>query len=169
MAHVHAVVFRHGANASDENVAGGGIEILRSGMVAGCERIVFPAHAIGEGQLGSYLPSIACIPRPGSEPQGVGNDILSDLAVSLRETEQELGETVVGICCSAPLQRCNASVKPKSAAGRAKGSTLGLELVNPAVAVLQAEAQIVSPFNPAEVGVGNIFIVPECERIAGVG
>src|SRR5437879_6539754 len=169
MAHVYAIVFRHGANPSDENVAGGGIKILRPGMVAGCKRIVFPADAIGEGQLGSHLPSIACVPCPGGEPQGVGNDILSDLAVSLRETKQELGKTVIRIRRSAPVQRGNAPVKPKSAAGRAKGSTLGLEVVDPAVVVLQAEAQIVSPFNPAEVGVGNILIVPEGEGIAGVG
>src|SRR5260370_35640277 len=98
MAHVYAIVFRHGANPSDENVAGGRIEVLCAGRVAGCKRIVFPAHAISEGQLGSYLPSTACIPRPGGESQGVRDDVLSDLAVPLRETEQELGQTAIRIC-----------------------------------------------------------------------
>src|SRR5437660_4423802 len=89
MAHVYPIVFRHGANASDENVAGGGIKILGPGMIASCERIVFPADAIGEGQLGSYLPAVPGIPRPRCESQGVGDDVLSDLAVSLRERSEE--------------------------------------------------------------------------------
>ncbi len=41
-------------------------------------------------------------------------------------------------------------------------------MVDPTVIVLQAEAQIVAPFNPAEVGVSNVLIVPEGERIARV-
>src|SRR5258708_34569185 len=97
MAHVNAIVLRHRAHSSNENVTGGRIEILCAGMIAGGEGIIFPAHAIGERQLGSHLPAVSSIPSPGGELQGVGNDVLRDLAVSLWETEHELAETVVAV------------------------------------------------------------------------
>src|SRR5947207_4697218 len=53
MAHVDAVVLRDGPESPDENVARRRIKVLRAGMVAGCEGIVFPSHAIGKSEFAS--------------------------------------------------------------------------------------------------------------------
>ena len=169
MSYVNAIVPRHGSKTPDENVARRRIKELHASMVANCKGIVFPPHAVAESQLGSHLPAVPRIPGPRGEPQCVRVDVLDDLAIPLREAEQELGKAVVGIRPRPAIQSGNASVKPKSAARRAKGPALGLEVVDPAVVVLQTEAQIVPSLSPAEVRVSHILIIPEDEGVAGVG
>ena len=140
-------------------------------MVAGCKRIVFPSQTVSKRQLGSDLPAVPRVQSPGCESQCVWIDVLNDLAVPLRKTEQELRKTVVGIrrrVLWRAIQGGHASVKPESAAGCAKRSALRLKVINPAAVVFQSEPQVMSPLNPAQVCVNHVLIVAEDERIAGV-
>src|SRR5260370_14912621 len=170
--YINASVFRDGANGADKHVSRRGVEELRTSMVAGCKWIVFPPQTITKCQLRRDLPTVPRIHSPGGKPQRVRVDVLNDLAIPLRETKQELGKTVVSIGCRVlwrAEQSGYTSVKPEGAARCAKSSALRLAVIDSAWVVLQAEAQIVSPLNPAQVGISHILIVPKDERIAGVG
>src|SRR5207244_10325367 len=98
-------------------------------MVAGCKRIVFPSQTVSKRQLGSDLPAVPCVQSPGCEPQRVWIDVLNDLAVPLRKTEQELRKTVVGIrrrVLWRAIESGHACVEPVTATRRGKLHSLRL-------------------------------------------
>src|SRR5207249_10524662 len=141
---------RHTRSKRDwsSDVCSSDLKVLRAGMVAGCEGIVFPSHAIGKSEFGSHFPAVPRVPSPGGEAQRVWVDVLDDFAVSLRESEHELGKTTVRVVRASGIpwratQRSHASVEPKGASRRSEGSPLRLEVVDPTVLVLEAEANIV--------------------------
>ena len=93
------------ALAADQNRVGGGVVPDRAVLIVREDRIVFPAHAVVDGQVAAHLPLIARVERPIGEAQSVGVLKLRDLSEAAGEAQQELrpgiGRDAIEIDCGA--------------------------------------------------------------------
>ena len=127
---VDTVIPRNAAVSAEHDVAGVQIENAKTFVVVAIsERVVLPANAQRQRQLGSDLPAVLQVPRPHGPAQCIGIEERSGFAGAAGQAEQEIGPGVEP-GRGRPEAGGDVAIELERAARLLEGAALRLEVID---------------------------------------